>query len=212
MLAPKIKRYTPASGDTITMDDFDQTMTIIISPTTDIATLSFVWPANPQNGQLVNFLSTKNIASTSHSGGILNSALISMRSGGSAAYEYDSTGLTWMGNGINNLQSVVSLPFSASVAGGAGNTVFYPTDTGLVGGTALFSSIQSVEPIFDVGDPLKAFSKPVVSNANKTITIPCKISTQNLVTILGVSVIGSTTLSNAADGTALTILVHGVLT
>lgn len=112
---------------------------------------------------------------------------------------------------LNSGSLNATLLFTASIAGGAGDVVFYPTTTGLVGGTALFSSIVNVQPVFDIADPLKAFSKPVVSNANKTITTNCKISQQNLVTILGISVVGSTTLANAANATALTFLVTGVL-
>lgn len=103
------------------------------------------------------------------------------------------------------------LVFTGTISGGAGNIVFYATDNGLVGGNALFSSIVSIQPILDIADPLKAFSKPVVSNGTKTITTNCKISNQNLVTILGISVVGSTTLANAPDSTALTFLVTGVL-
>lgn len=125
-------------------------------------------------------------------------------------FVYDLGGTTYMSNGLTT-SITVSLPFTGTVAGGAGNCVIYATDSGLVGGNALFSSIQSVVPAFDVADPLKAFSKAVVSNANKTVTINCKSSQQNLVTILGISVIGSTTLINAADSTALTFLIHGVL-
>lgn len=112
---------------------------------------------------------------------------------------------------LNAGSLMASLMFTASVAGGVGDVVFYATDDGLITGNALFASIQSVQPFFDVADPLKALSKPVVSNSNKTITTNCKLSQQNLVTILGISVIGSTTLTNVANGTALTFLVHGVL-
>lgn len=104
-----------------------------------------------------------------------------------------------------------TLMFIGTIAGGAGNVVFYTTDDGLIGGNALFSSVASIIPMFDVADPLKAFSKAVVSNGTKTITTNCKLTQQNLVTILGISVIGSTTLANAPDGVTLTFLVTGVL-
>lgn len=99
--------------------------------------------------------------------------------------------------------------YTATVA--SGSAVFYPTNTGAIDGAAVFSVIHMITPIYDVADPLKAFSKPVVSNENKTITVPCRMSQQNAVVVLGITVIGSTTLVNAPNGTTLTILVHGLL-
>lgn len=101
--------------------------------------------------------------------------------------------------------------FNVQISGGAGNVVFYPTDDGTPTGVALFSSIDYVQPLIDVPDPLKAFGRPVVSNGRRTVTINVKQSQQNLVSILGISVIGSTTLANAPDGTALTVLIAGTL-
>lgn len=211
MSATKIKRYTPSSGDTITLENFDTSMTVIIAPTANIASLTIVWPTIQQNGQTINFLFTKNVTTITHSGAILNIGFATMAGPGVAAFQWDAVGNVFMCNGILLGNAVVPLSFTVSVAGGTGDAVFYATDSGLVGGNALFASIQNVQPSFDVADPLKAYTKPVVSNGNKTITTNCKIMQQNLVTVLGISVVGSTTLVSVANGIALTVLIHGVL-
>lgn len=204
-------RFTPSNGDTVTIPDSPSDITnIIIAPATDIATLTIAFPSTPFDGQQIRILTTKNITALTWSGGVTNRSMNSAIAAGDAKFVYDATASTYMSDGMRS-SSDVALAFTASVAGGAGNAVFYATSNGLVGGTALFSSITQVQPMFDVADPLKAFSKPVVSNGNKTITTNCKISNQNIVTILTINVIGSTTLINAPDGTALTFMVHGNL-
>lgn len=207
----KIRRYIPTTGSTVTLEDFDDEMIVIVAPAGNLAALTFAWPPNPQNSQKITFLFTKNIAAITHSGATLNSPLSSMVAGGSAQYIYDLGGVAYMSNGIQSAGSIVSLPFTASVAGGAGDCIFYPTDSGLVGGVALFSSIQTVQPLFDVADPNFAYAKPVVSNANKTVTTNCKKQTFNVVTLLSTNILGSATLGVAPNGTALSFLVHGVL-
>lgn len=183
-------------------------MILVLAPSTDLASLSLVWPATPYDGQVIRILSTKNIALLTHSGGSLNRSVASLPATGDVTFVYDSGGSTYMCSGVT-LSTVVSLSFTGTIAGGAGDCVVYATDSGLVGGTPIFASIRNVQPSFDVADPLKAYAKPVVSGV--TVTTNCKISQQNLVTILGISVVGSTTLANAANGTALTLLIHGVL-
>lgn len=210
-IVPKSKTYIPNSGDTIVFEQFDYHMVVIIVPTTDLASLTIQWPTPTINGQMLTIVCGKNIASVSHTNGTLNRSMSTFLASGNATFVWDATNSVWMSNGMT-VSTTVEVPFDGKlIAGGAGNVVFYATDTGLVGGNAIFSSISKVIPTFDVADPLKAVSKPVVSNGNKTITTNCKISQQNLVTILGISVIGSTTLANAPDGTSLSFMVFGTL-
>lgn len=204
-----ITRFTPTTGQTITIPNTLGDQIIIIAPATDIAALTIAWSSTPYAGQCIRILSTKNITALTHSGGTLNRSVNSFQSCCDANFIWDATGSTWMCDGMT-ISPAVSLPFTGTVTNG--DCIFYPTDSGLVGGNALFSSIQYITSIFDVADPLKAFSKPVVSNSNKTVTVNCKISVQNLVTILGISVIGSTTLTSAPNGTALSFLIYGTLT
>lgn len=122
--------------------------------------------------------------------------------------------LTLEGGVVTALQQNVAYDtkvFTATVAGGAGDAVFYATDTGLVGGTALFSSILAINARFDSGNPNLGNDKPVVSNGNKTVTIACKQQTFSGVTVLGINVLGSNTVGVAPNGTALTITVTGIL-
>lgn len=209
-LVPKITRFIPTTGQTITIPDCLSDQIIIIAPATDLAALTIAWPATPYNGQCIRIVCTKNITVVTHTNGTLNRSVGSIIATGDMNFIYDLAATTYMCDGLT-VSPVISLAFTATVAGGAGNCVFYATADGTSTGIALFSNIQSIQPSFDVADPLKAFSKPVISNSNKTITTLCQISQQNLVTILGISVIGSTSLVAAPNATALTFLVHGTL-
>lgn len=207
---PTLTRFTPTTGQTITMPNTPGDQIIIVSPATDLAALTLAWASSPYDGQKVQLLFTKNITSLSHTGGSLNRSVSSAMASGDANFIYDATNSTWMSDGMT-MSDTVSLVFAATTAGGAGNAVFYPTSDLTVNGTALFSSIKHVQPAFDVSNPNDAFAKPVVSNGNKTVTINCQRQVFNGVVILSINVLGSNTVSNAPNGIALTVLVHGVL-
>lgn len=207
---PQIHRFVPSSGDTVTIPNCPSDMVVIIAPPADIASLTIQWPSTPYNGQVIRILSTKNIASVTSSGATLNRSVPSFMATGDATYIYDSAGSTYMCGGMS-ATSTASLAFSATVAGGSGNAVFYPTSNGLSGGTPLFASIQVVQPLINVPDPYKAFGLPSVSPDMKTVTTNVKINSASLVQILGINVISGFTLNNAPDGTALSFLVHGLL-
>lgn len=205
-----VSRFIPTTGQTVTIPDTLGDQIIIIAPATDLSAMTIAWPVTPVNGQQIRILSTKNIASISHSGGSLNRSISSCQSGADMNFIYDLAATVYMCDGVT-LSQVVSLPFSATTASGAGNAVFFATDSGLVGGTALFASIQSIQAVVDVADPNVAIAKPVVSNSNKTITINCQKQTFNGVTVLGISVLGSNTVANAPNGVVLSVLIHGIL-
>lgn len=205
-----IYRYTPSSGDTVTIPSGVGDVIIVLAPATDLAALTLAWPITPFDGQVIQILCTKNITTLSHSGGTLNRSIASVPATGDMTFVYDLAGTTFMCAGVT-LSTVISLPFSGSVAGGAGDCVFYPTDSGLVGGNAIFSSIQSVQAMFDVADPNCAFNKPVVSNSNKTITTNCKKQVFNIISLLSTNLVGSATLGVAPNATALSFLIHGIL-
>ncbi len=158
----------------MTIPDSPSEQVIIIAPSTDLANLTIAWPPTPYDGQVIRVLSTKNITTLGHTGGNTNRAVNTIMASGDMSFVYDSVGATFMCTGATISSNVVSLAFTVSTSGGAGNAVFFATDNGLVGGNALFVSIQSIQPLFDIGDPTTAFSKAVVSNGNKTITIPCR--------------------------------------
>lgn len=211
MNAPKIKRYTPASGDTVTMENFDGRMIVIIAPADEIAALTLVWPTVPQNGDVVEIYFTKKIGSISHSGATLGQPCASAPANTAMSFMYDLGGLTFMFNGIMATSPIVSLPFAASVAGGAGNAVFYPTSDLTSGGTALFASIDFINAKFDDGDPNFGSAKPVVSNSNKTVTIACKKQTFTGISLLSTNILGSVAVAAAPNATALSVLVTGKL-
>lgn len=105
-------------------------------------------------------------------------------------------------------QLISSKIFTISTAGGGGNAVFYATDDATSTGIKLFNSIIGIQPLFDVADPSLAFSKPVVSNSGRTITINCKKTTS--VNLLATDLL-TTTIGNAPNGVSLTVLITGIL-
>lgn len=205
-----ITRVTPSSGDTVTIPDGVGDVTLVVAPAADLATMTLAWPSAPFNGQVIRILFTKAITALSHSGGSLNRSIPAVPISGDMTFVYDAGGSTYMCSGVT-LSPIVSLAFTASTAGGAGNAVFYATDSGLVGGTALFSSIQDVTTKFDVAEPNIAAAKAVVSNGNKTVTINCQKQAFNGITLLSTNILGSVTVGNAPNSVALTVLIHGIL-
>lgn len=203
-----ITRFVPTTGGTIAIPNTIGDQVIIIAPANDLATLTISWPSTSYDGQAIRILSTKNVAAISHSGGTLNRSINSTMAGGDMNFVYDLGGATYMCDGAT-LSSIVSLPFTGTVT--TGNCVIFITDSGLVGGNALFVSIQNIQPSFDVANPNDAFSKPVVSNSNKTLTTNCQRQTFTGVTVVGINVLGSVGLGNTPNGTALSFLVHGIL-
>lgn len=201
---------SPTTGQTITLPDTLGDQVIIIAPATDLALLTIAWPITPYNGQNIRIVCTKNITSLLHTGGSLNRSISSCQSGADMNFIYDLARTTYMCDGVT-LSQVVSLPYTASTAGGAGNAVFYPTNDGTSTGTALFASIQDITSKFDVADPNAAAAKAVISNSNKTITINCQKQTFNVITLLSTNILGSASLGVAPNGVALTVLIHGVL-
>lgn len=82
-----------------------------------------------------------------------------------------------------------------------GSKVFYLTNDGTINGTALCSSAPRHINV-STNDPSNTFGLGyVVSNSNKTLTITANVRTFSSVTILGQSVLFSTTLSSAPNGT-----------
>lgn len=91
----------------------------------------------------------------------------------------------------------------------SGTLVVYMTDDGTITGNALFpneilyTSIVTTDPsnVFGLGY--------VISNSNKTLTITANKQTFSGVTVVGVSVLGSVSLSAAPNGTAIGVHVIG---
>lgn len=99
------------------------------------------------------------------------------------------------------------------VAGNAvvsgGNAVFQLTEDGTAGGATLFPNgnvyLDSLMLRAEEGTSPHAFGVPVLSNSNKTLTIPIT-KTGAAVTVLGISVLAA---SVAANGSTIKMLVAG---
>lgn len=207
--------FTPLTGGTVTIPNTKGDQVIIINPATDIASLTIAWPT-AYDGQIIRIVSTRNISSISHTGGSLNRSINTMMAGGNMNYIYDATNSTFMCDGEVTSNITCRAYNGKLTAGGAGNVVFYATDSGLVGGNATFASIIAVIPMFDVANPNDSWNKSVITNSNKTITTNCKRNTFNGITLsLGIlgtyNVIENVSLNNVPDGVALSFLVFGVL-
>lgn len=205
-----ITRVVPTTGQTVTIPNTLGDQVIVIAPATDLAALTIAWPTTPYDGQAIRILCTKNVTAVSHSGGTLNRSVASIPATGDMNFVYDLGGTTYMCDGVT-LSTIVSLPFTATTASGAGNAVFFPTSDGTSTGTALFSSFQDINVKIQSADPNIAIALPVVSNSNKTITINVQKQTFNIISLLSTNLLGSATLGNAPNGVVLTVLIHGVL-
>lgn len=93
------------------------------------------------------------------------------------------------------------ITFSGTIS--SGQKVFYLTDDGTVNGNALcLNGIRHTT--VNVNDPANTFGLGwTITNSDKTLTITVKSRTFATVSLLGVQVVVSTSLVNAADGTAV---------
>lgn len=209
--APKIKRYTPATGATIQMEDSDGDMVVILAPAAAIAALTLNWPATPFNGQKITVVTTQDITLITHSGATLNQNVTTLKATGSFTFVYDSGGPSYMSAGVQNMSNMVTLTFSATVAGGAGNAVCYATDSGLIGGVGLFAYVDDAWGRYLIANPDYAVQDPVVTNSNKTVTTYVATRTVPILTVLGLNVSGVATLTAAVNGTVIKVSVRGRL-
>lgn len=105
----------------------------------------------------------------------------------------------------------VTIKLIASVSGGSGIATCYASDNSLSNGAKLFKEIRMINVSFDNGDPDYANIPPIIDNDGKTISIRCKRRVSNVLSILGNSVIGSFSLNDAPNDTAITVYVTGIL-
>ncbi len=88
----------------------------------------------------------------------------------------------------------------------SGTIVLYLTDNGLVGGNALFSTILRIDcGVYD-STTVYAFN-PVVSNANKTLTVTVAKAATPLLSLLGINILAAPT--TAPNGTSVNVTVVG---
>lgn len=94
-----------------------------------------------------------------------------------------------------------------TINGGTGT--IYLTDNGLIGGNALFPNEILYVNIYG-NDPNNTFGLGhAISNSNKTLTLTVNSRSFATVTVLGISVLGSTTLTAAPNGTVVGVHVIG---
>ncbi len=205
MSQPVVQKITPASGDTVQMKNSDNNLLVMINPATDLASLTLNWPTAPHGGQLAVVSSSKVISSLLHTGGTLNSSITSMAAIDAFVYIYDDVTLVWSLVASSKSKKVF-LPYTATISGGT--AVIYLTDNGLVGGNALFSSVDYVHLDFISNDP--NFGKSyTLSGDLKTLTVTAVKQVFSGVTVLGINVLGAVTVSAAVNGTQLSVLVQG---
>lgn len=90
-----------------------------------------------------------------------------------------------------------------------GQLVIYLTENGASDGAAIFPN-QILHANVFVSDPNNTFGVGyAITNSNKTLTITVNVRTFGGVTILGIPVLGSTTLAAAPDGTPVGVHIIG---
>jgi hypothetical protein len=109
-------------------------------------------------------------------------------------------------NDLSNKPNKV-LPFKVVVSGG--NAVFHLTNDGTSSGTALFSGIPNLDSMqltAEEADSPHTFGTPVLSNSNKTLTVPVKKSGGINVALVGLTLLGAPV---AANGSTIRLLIAG---
>lgn len=95
--------------------------------------------------------------------------------------------------------------FAATVTS-AGNAIVYLTDNGLVSGNALYTNVNYVLPLVNDSNVNYTYGY-TVSGDKKTLTVNVKSTPAISIALLSLTLLGVP--ANAANGTALTILVVG---
>lgn len=96
---------------------------------------------------------------------------------------------------------------SYSITTTGGTKVIYLTDSGLIGGNPLFSSIDYIHIDHVNNDPNFGKSYTLVG---VTLTITAVKQAFTGITLLSTNILGSVAINAAVNGTALTVLVQGI--
>lgn len=101
--------------------------------------------------------------------------------------------------------SLKHITFSGTTT--SGTVVFYLTNDGTSGGSALCSSTPKSISV-RANDPSNTFGLGyAVTNSNKTLTVTANARSFSSTSILGIGVLGSSSLTAAANGTAIDVAV-----
>lgn len=214
MTQPIIQTAIPNSGDTVQMLNSDNDSGLVINPTTNLATVTIALPTLPHSAQTILIVSSKEITNVTFSGGTLSSTPNTLKAKQPMMFVYEDTSATWWltanGSDTTLINTVASLyrgkPFNVTTT--SGSVVVYLTDTGLITGNALFSSIDYVHLDFLNNDP--NFGKSYTLSG-VTLTISAVKQAFSGITLLSTNVLGSVTIAAAVTGTQLSCLVVGKL-
>lgn len=104
-------------------------------------------------------------------------------------------------NNGSSVSTVKHLSFSGTTT--AGITTFYLTNDGTISGTALCSNAPT-EVKVTVNDPSNTFGVGyAITNSNKTLTITANVRSFTSTSILGITVLGTSAISAATNGTPI---------
>lgn len=107
-------------------------------------------------------------------------------------------------NGAQATSTVKRLTFNGTTT--SGSATFYLTDDGTVTGNALCTTVNHTNVIMN--DPSNNFGVGyAITNSNKTLTVTANTRSFTSTTILGISVLGASSLTATANGTPLSVLV-----
>lgn len=91
----EITRFTPATGDTITIPDSQAEVIAIVAPAGTIATLTIAM-GTAYNGRRIIIVSTQIITAITVTGGTLINSLTTLALGGKVSYIYDSVSASYL--------------------------------------------------------------------------------------------------------------------
>lgn len=124
--------------------------------------------------------------------------------GNAAGYVVTSADISWQDAAL--LKKSV---YKATVAGGAGVATFYTDSNGDGTGTALHPNLTAdlCTGVVDGVSDQYAPQTPVVASDKKSVTVNFKKLTASGVTVVGITVVGSLTYANAANGLVAKLVV-----
>lgn len=124
----------------------------------------------------------------------------------SGTYALDTlTGIIWA---IPVDELLLALPYKETFSNGLGTKAIYLTDDRTASGMALFTSAAQIVPIININDPAGVYGRGwTISGDLKTLTVSATKQVPSGVTLLGVNVLTTLTLSAAPNGTEFTVIV-----
>lgn len=200
----RVQKVTPTTGQTVTVNDSLGNILLLIQPISGLASLVIALPSTPVEGQLLLIFASQNVTTLSFTGGSMDRVANYINQNQVLTYAWDSVNLVWML--YQDVNSSVKTPLTYDITLTSGSFIKYLTTDGTSTGAPLFTTFKSAFVVTN-DDGFNDSAKVVMSNSNKTATITAKRLTFTGVTVVGIAVLGSTSMVAVPNGTVVKLIV-----